>query len=281
MSLQVLSLGAGVQSSTLALMSEYGELPRLDAAIFADTGAEPAAVYEWLEHLKEKLSYPVYTVSNGNLTVDSIKTVVGKRSGKRYINNGIPVFLRSKFRDGVFFRHCTNQYKIQPVQKKIRELLSESGETVAEQWIGISIDEAHRMKESRVENITNIFPLIDLRMRRSDCLAWAEKKKMGKPPRSSCVYCPYNSDKKWLDLKNNDPQGWNVAVEFERKLQQGFVEVVEARRAGEATPDLFADTENPPIPYLHRKRIPIDQVELDGEDQLDLFGEECEGMCGV
>jgi len=281
MSLRVLSLGAGVQSSTLALMSEYGELPRLDAAIFADTGAEPAAVYDWLEHLKEKVSYPVYTVSKGNLTADSVKVLVGKRSGKRYLNNNIPVFLRSKIRDGVNYRHCTKLYKIEPVQKKIRELLSESGENVAEQWIGISIDEAHRMKESRVKYITHIFPLVDLQMRRSDCLVWAERKNMGRPPRSACVYCPYNGDKRWLDLKSNDPQGWNVAVEFEKKLQQGFAEVVEARRAGEATPDLFADTENPPIPYLHRTGMPLDQIEFDGENQLDLFGEECEGMCGV
>ena len=36
--LNVLSLGAGVQSSTLLLMSCRGVLPKLDAAIFADTG---------------------------------------------------------------------------------------------------------------------------------------------------------------------------------------------------------------------------------------------------
>lgn len=34
--LRVLSLGAGVQSSVLLLMSCRGELPKLDAAVFAD-----------------------------------------------------------------------------------------------------------------------------------------------------------------------------------------------------------------------------------------------------
>ena len=44
--LRVLSLGAGVQSSTLALMASRGEIgPMPDCAIFADTGAEPAKVY--------------------------------------------------------------------------------------------------------------------------------------------------------------------------------------------------------------------------------------------
>ena len=38
--MRVLSLGAGVQSSTLLLMACHGEL-ELDAAIFADTQWEP------------------------------------------------------------------------------------------------------------------------------------------------------------------------------------------------------------------------------------------------
>lgn len=44
-----LSLGAGVQSTTLALMFAHGEMPvRLDAAIFADTQCEPVSVYRHL-----------------------------------------------------------------------------------------------------------------------------------------------------------------------------------------------------------------------------------------
>ena len=39
--LRILSLGAGVQSSVVLLMSIKGILPRLDAAIFADTQWEP------------------------------------------------------------------------------------------------------------------------------------------------------------------------------------------------------------------------------------------------
>lgn len=39
--LKILSLGAGVQSTTLLLLAERGELERPDRAIFADTGWEP------------------------------------------------------------------------------------------------------------------------------------------------------------------------------------------------------------------------------------------------
>lgn len=42
--LRVLSLGAGVQSTTLALMAAHGEFEQMpDCAIFADTGWEPRA----------------------------------------------------------------------------------------------------------------------------------------------------------------------------------------------------------------------------------------------
>ena len=44
--LHVLSLGAGVQSSCMALMAARGEIgPMPTAAVFADTGDEPASVY--------------------------------------------------------------------------------------------------------------------------------------------------------------------------------------------------------------------------------------------
>ena len=50
--LKVLSLGAGVQSSTLAFMYDLGEIgPMPDFAVFADTMAEPVFL--------EPAAYPV------------------------------------------------------------------------------------------------------------------------------------------------------------------------------------------------------------------------------
>lgn len=49
--MKILSLGAGVQSSTLALMCEAGEIEKPDYAIFADTGWEPRHVYQWLDYI--------------------------------------------------------------------------------------------------------------------------------------------------------------------------------------------------------------------------------------
>lgn len=72
--LRILSLGAGVQSTTLLMLSAEGVLPKLDAAIFADTGWEPRSVYEHLDRLEEEIArpagIPIYRVNNGNLRDD-------------------------------------------------------------------------------------------------------------------------------------------------------------------------------------------------------------------
>jgi hypothetical protein len=90
----ILSLGAGVQSTCLALMALDGALPpefgTPKAAIFADTGFEPHAVYEnvrWLLGiLGERI--PLYVVraqrpdgTPADIREDSAAIVLGTRSG--------------------------------------------------------------------------------------------------------------------------------------------------------------------------------------------------------
>ena len=55
--LRILSLGAGVQSSCLALMAQEGLTKhKPDYMIFADTGWEPSFVYEHVEYLKKAIT---------------------------------------------------------------------------------------------------------------------------------------------------------------------------------------------------------------------------------
>ena len=80
--LRTLSLGAGVQSTTLALMAAHGEIgPMPDCAIFADTGWEPGAVYEHLRWLMSPnvLPFPVHVVSAGNIRDEILAAGQGKR----------------------------------------------------------------------------------------------------------------------------------------------------------------------------------------------------------
>ena len=56
--LRILSLGAGVQSSTMALMADAGEFGiKPDAAVFADTGWEPEPVIKHLEYFNYNLDF--------------------------------------------------------------------------------------------------------------------------------------------------------------------------------------------------------------------------------
>ena len=74
--LTVLSLGGGVQSSVMALMASAGGFDRIpDCAIFADTRWEPPSVYEHIEWLKDRLSFPLYVVDNGRSLREDVRAL--------------------------------------------------------------------------------------------------------------------------------------------------------------------------------------------------------------
>ena len=86
--------------------------------------------------------------------------------------------------------------RCRPVRRKIRRLLGlrkrqriPSGATV-ELWLGISTDEAIRMRTSRDRWIRNRYPLIEAGMSRQDCLDWWEARYDRPLERSACVGCP-------------------------------------------------------------------------------------------
>lgn len=271
--LHVISLGAGVQSSTMALMAAHGEIsPMPSCAIFADTQAEPKAVYEWLGWLERELPFPVHRVTVGNLGEDELRVRRSKKSGKLYLRNSIPAFVKKlDGRKGLLGRKCTSDYKIVPLQRKVKELVGikrSVRDVRAIMWIGISRDECHRMKPSRASYIENIWPLIDKGMTRTNCLDWMSRNNYPIPPRSACTFCPFHSDFEWRNLKENHPSDFESAVQFERKLI-----------AASRTQEVLKGT-----PYLHESLVPLDEVDFSANvtvGQVSLFGNECEGMCGV
>lgn len=270
--INVLSLGAGVQSSTLAMMFAKGELkPMPDFAVFADTQAEPKKVYEWLEWLEEQLPYPIYKVSKGNLTEDSLRLRTSKNTGKKYVRATVPFYL---FNDGVnkgfLTRGCTEEYKIRPIRTFLRRHCKIKNKETAVQinlMLGISTDEATRMKPSRVEWIKHTFPLIDNHISRADCLEWFKNNNLNLPPRSACIFCPYHSSTFWKDLKDNSPDEFNQALEYEKKAKAIY-------KATDTWKDDKYDIS------IHSKNN-LENFDKEKHEQLDLFTGECEGMCGV
>lgn len=255
-----ISLGAGVQSSTMALMAKHGLIkPMPDFAIFADTKSEPKSVYDWLDYLETELPFPVKRLTKGNLG-DYATTVRKSKNGNYWTGGQPPVFaIGDSGKPSPMMRQCTQEFKINVIVSHLRKYKP----TV--QWIGISLDEAHRMKPSRESFIENRWPLIELRMKREDCLNWMEKNNYPRPPRSACVFCPYQSDREWLRLKNEEPDDFAKAILFERKINVAKSQI-----------GFYGDVR------LHKSMKWIDEVEFDKhKNQIDMFGNECEGMCGV
>jgi hypothetical protein len=266
--LNFLSLGAGVQSSALALMAVRGEVgPMPDAAIFADTGAEPAAVYRWLDWLEKQLPYPVLRVDCGNLTDESLRVRTSKKSGEKYIGHAIPAYiLNADGSKGTYFWQCTDKHKLTPLKREVDRLRGGEDATV---WIGISWDEIQRMKESIRKGVQHRWPLIEKRLTREKCLAWMAANGYPTPPRSACTYCPYHSDREWRRLRDTDPKSWADAISYEKRLQD----------AAKQIPRLTG------VPYLHPQRVPLEEVNLNkdaNQGQLwNTMQNECAGMCGV
>lgn len=266
--MHIISLGAGVQSSTMALMAAHGEIePMPDCAIFADTQSEPAVVYRHLDWLEARLPFPVYRVTAGSLKQQILDGVAGKCR----IDARPPFFTES---GGMLRRQCTQDFKLIPIQRKVKELMGIAprarwpvdGVRVT-QWIGISQDEAQRMKPSRLPGVAHRWPLIEKEMARFNCLMWMAKKGYPDPSKSACTFCPYHDDALWRDMKRSDPKSFADAVEVDAAIREGN----------------FQQTSKVKW-FVHRSLKPLDEVDFhNAEDagQGAMFGNECEGMCGV
>ena len=266
--LNILSLGAGVQSTTMALMAEHGEIkPMPDCAIFADTGAEPQHVYDQLEKIRSQVSYPVHTVMKDEGLERAI--IDGLKGGKEKRFAGAPFFVESDKGGGMLRRQCTNEYKIQPIQQKVRKLLGlkrrQHGpkEVWVSMWIGISMDEMIRMKPNPVNYILNRWPLVEIQMYRYDCVKWMREHGYDEPQKSACYFCPYSDNSTWQNMMDHDPKSFDKAVKMDKLIREGT-----ASTTGKL--------------YLHRSMKPLEDCEFDPDrDQFDMFDNECEGMCGL
>lgn len=239
----MLSLGAGIQSSTMFLMACKGII-HADGAVFADTLYEPHATYDYLDFLKaegERSGIALYICSGGDMIEDDIVHM--------------PLFFRKKTGGaGMVKRQCTTNYKIRPVRSKMREVIPNTEHV--DMQIGISTDESTRMKPSGVRWIHNKYPLIELGMGRSDCVEWLQDNNYSIPPKSACVFCPYRSIGSWAGLSEQD---------FERACA-----IDEQVRNKSSYGELF----------VHRSLKPLRQLDRTAVEP-DLFDNECSGMCGL
>lgn len=256
--LNVISLGAGKQSSYMlltALEGAYSSIP--DFAIFSDTGCEPKYTYQFLEwlkiHVKTKYNFDIITVSKGNIMTDTIDYIEGKKAG----NPQIP--LRLGDGGGILNRHCTSDYKIAPIRRYLQSV--RNGNRVR-LWIGISLDEMERQKDSDVNYIEHYYPLVENRIRIDAIKEWFRVNDIPEPMKSSCLVCPFHSKQYWQVFKKNFPLEFEKACEFDDMIRN--------------YPKLRSKA------YLYKDLKPL--REIDFTQQPSLFPElieECNGLCGL
>ncbi len=267
--LRLLSLGAGVQSTTVLLLACEGTIRPFDYALFADTGWEPRAVYDQLERVSrvaEEAGIPVRIVSAGNIRHDALD------SRSRFVP--MPLHVRNPDgTKGMARRQCTGEYKIKPLKAAARSLLGYPypkrvpAGVYAEQAIGISLDEVHRAKDSGVRYLRNTFPLLDLRMSRQDCPSYLADRGFGDTVKSACIGCPYSGNARLRWIRDTDPRAWQDLVEFDRDIRDGS-----PRALAEGKP-LRGEF------FVHRSLRPLDQVDLEPparRQHLDLISSSTE-----
>ncbi len=247
--MKILSLGWGIQSFTLAAMVAVGELEPIDVAIHADTTHEREATYQFAEKWTpwlEDHGVKVITVCNAP------RGLIDEWGGVY-----IPAFINTD-KGGMLNRQCTGRWKIQPIRQWLQA--NRNNEHV-EQWLGISLDEAERMRSSNVKYITNRWPLIERRMTRNGCIAWLERHDLEIPIKSSCVFCPFHNRAAWYEMKRENGTDWKKAIEVDAMIRKAL-----------PPSDLF----------VHMDLIPLIDIRSPQDNgQMELWSEECSGFCFV
>jgi hypothetical protein len=245
----VFSFGAGTQSTAIMALLKHephtlkkviGHLPEF--ALFADTGAESQASLDNFEFWRKESPIPLYRVKNW------------KRNALQDGFRALPVYFPL---GGSKNRQCTNEWKIQPLNKATRKLYpNKSKKNPVAVWLGISCDEIYRIKENRLKSLENVYPLIELGYDRQDCYGILAKYGY-KAIKSSCYMCPYQV-KRWHENPELDK-----AIAYEKAMQEN-------NRYRE-------------IPYLHPSCEPLEVAvgKQLAQGNLFTFDDECDGICGV
>jgi hypothetical protein len=232
--MKILSCGAGMQSTALALMScentkenKYPRVPVYDAVIFCDLGKEPPWVYNQVRFIQtacEAAGIPFYI-----LDVHLYQDYIMKFGKSRVVT--IPFWsVDENGKKGKMTRHCTIDYKILAIQKFFRWTLLEykkgqrtKPEDVGahEMHIGFSTEEQQRIFDSYHPMFVNKFPLIEMGLERKDNYAYIRDAWGLETKASACQFCPFHKNYFFKYLKENHTAEYEDLIEFDGMLEVG------------------------------------------------------------
>ena len=245
----VWSYGGGTQSAAIAVMILTGELPCPDIAVMADTSRECSETRQYLKLIVQP------TLDTIGLTVQIVSHEYAYWDIVKEKNNSvlIPAFTRQSGNIGKLPTFCSNEWKRRPIQRWLKE----QGVNTCDVWLGISTDEAERMKISDLKWYRHIYPLIEMvPTSRHQCRAKVLQYGWPEPPKSRCWMCPNMSPQSWKQLKSKWNSDFIQAVLLEYEIQK-----------------------TDPTIYLHPLAIPLRDAVEQSEQQSDMFDGCDSGYC--
>lgn len=232
--MKILSFGAGMQSTALALMScenavqvpaPYPLVPVYDAVIFCDLGLEPPWVKAQMEFTKracENAGIPFYV-----LDTPLYKDFTENFGERRAIS--IPWWtLGNDGHKSKMPRNCTIDYKVDRISKFVRwELLRyRKGQRLRpedvkghEMHMGFSAEEARRCKESKSPMFVNKFPLVDMGLTRADNYKYILEEWGLNTKASACAFCPFHKNFFYQYIRENEPETYQAVVGVDHLLR--------------------------------------------------------------
>lgn len=189
----VLSLGCGVNSVAILALQKLNKLPiPVKVAIFADTGTEQKATYEYLEAVIKPLCKEL------GIELVTIKSPIASSLYDHYFNHKIIPTRR--------FRHCTDKFKVQPMKKYCKQRFPQGYIFV----LGIDAGEQHRAKTG------DYYPLIDLNLNREDCKRVIVEAGLPVPVKSGCICCPFTPPSEFKRMCKEQPDDFKKVVALEK-----------------------------------------------------------------
>lgn len=247
---QVWRCGGGTQSTAIAVLIAQGRLPKPEIACMVDTIRENSSTWAYLE----QYTNPLLKKAGVDLQIiDKTKYATVDLYSTKETLVLLPGYTTQSGSVGKLTNYCSGEWKIQVINRWLREQNVEQ----CDNWIGFSLDEMRRVKNDRRLWARSVYPLLELRMRRSDCVKAVTEIGWPEPPRSSCWMCPNKLNDEWREMRENNQEDFAKAVALERMIRC-----------------------DDPHFWLHKQCKPLDECDFSEPEGLFVLG--CDsGMCFV
>lgn len=285
-------------------------------AIFADTQAEPASVYRWLDWLEVQLPFPVVRVTKGSLTDVSLNLRHKLDGSGSWSKSLIPAFVKNPDGSkGIMGRACTADFKIAMIIKQTKGMIDKAvfaawklkhGPALS-LWRAYGKEKSMARKERRMCALS--FPTLAWESMQADALViqWIgisrDEVSRVKPSRDPWIKhrwpLVYETESRrhdcllWME-RNGFPRPPRSAcrycpfhsdAEWRRQRDEEPLEFALSIQFERDLQAVKAKTDNMGgVPFLHASLVPLDKVDFSTDEdhgQQVMFQNECEGMCGV